>query len=203
MRWRDCRSAILHCSHAIESFTCNLLMAQERCPGSSLTDIQAAHLASISAAQHACSVPVQCHSLPVSVTHSIVICEASFSELASRTHLVRHNGMPARHQTSCIYCLCHGRLGRIQVSSVICHIVLQYSIVCLDSTTCSPHSASTSADWHAFSTQFSTQINFGHDISSYSLLESIIHQPFVEHFVFDDVPPRCNTRTSTAIDDHS
>jgi hypothetical protein len=37
----------------------------------------------------------------VSVMHSSVICEASFTDLASRAHLVRHNGMSARHYTSC------------------------------------------------------------------------------------------------------
>jgi hypothetical protein len=37
----------------------------------------------------------------VSVMHSSVICEASFSKLASRTHLVQRNGMSARDHTSC------------------------------------------------------------------------------------------------------
>ncbi len=37
----------------------------------------------------------------VSVMHSSVIYEASFFELASRAHLVRRNGMSARHHTSC------------------------------------------------------------------------------------------------------
>ncbi len=36
----------------------------------------------------------------VSVGHSSVICEAIFSELVSRTHLVRRSGMSAQHHTS-------------------------------------------------------------------------------------------------------
>ncbi len=37
--------------------------------------------------------------------------------------------------------------------------------------------------------QFTTQINFCHDISSHSLSKSILHQPFIEYFVLNDVPP--------------
>jgi hypothetical protein len=59
----------------------------------------------------ACAVPL--HAI-VSVMHGSVICEASFSELASRTHLMQRNGMSARHHK--LHCLCHGRLGRSEVS---------------------------------------------------------------------------------------
>ena len=54
----------------------------------------------------------------VSVMHSSVIHEASFSDLASRTHLVQRNAMFVPHHTSCTVSA-HGRLGRIQVSCLV------------------------------------------------------------------------------------
>ncbi len=72
------------------------------CPESGLTNVQAGHLATISAAQHVCSVNMQCHCMPVSLQRTTAsLCDASFSELASRTHLERRSGMSARHNTSC------------------------------------------------------------------------------------------------------
>jgi hypothetical protein len=106
----------------------------------------------------------------VSVLHSSVSYEDSFSDLASRTLLVRHNGMYARHHTSCTVSAMVDLVGfrsRVWHSST-CHNT---------STTHTPHSASISAEWHASPMQFITPINLCRDISSYSFWKSIVHQP--------------------------
>jgi hypothetical protein len=79
VQWCDCRSAMQHCSLAIESFTCKLVMAQENCSGSGLTNVQATHPDAIRATQHVCSVSVQCHCMPV----SLWCTAASFAKPAS------------------------------------------------------------------------------------------------------------------------
>ncbi len=134
--------------------------------------------------------------------HSRVTCEASFSELASRTRFVRRSHMSALHYTSCTV---SAMVDLVGFMSRACH--LSQHVALIDRVFVqykdTPHDTSIWAECQASSMQFTTQINFCHDISSNSLLKPIIHRPFIEHFVFDDVSPQLNAQTRTAINHSS
>ncbi len=102
-----------------------------------------------------------------SVTSGRCICDAQQSHLWSELIWSCQQNTPRttkRHVCTMphkLHCLCHGRLGRMQVSSLaivtVCH---KYPIECLYRTKHTPRYASISAEWQASSMQFTSQINF-------------------------------------------